>query len=53
MGHPDYEVTGGSATFKGENLFDFEPEERAHMGLFLRYAVSLSVTAWHCSIMVL
>ena len=37
MGHPDYEVTGGSATFKGENLFDFEPEERAHMGLFLRY----------------
>lgn len=53
MGHPDYEVTGGSATFKGENLFDFEPEERAHMGLFLRYVVSLSVAAWHCSIMVL
>lgn len=38
MGHPDYEVTGGSATYKGEDLFELEPEKRSHMGLFLRCA---------------
>jgi Fe-S cluster assembly ATP-binding protein len=37
VGHPDYNVTGGTAVFKGENLLDFEPEERAHMGLFLSF----------------
>jgi Fe-S cluster assembly ATP-binding protein len=26
VGHPDYEVTGGSAVFKGENLLDMEPD---------------------------
>lgn len=36
VGHPDYEVTGGTAIYKGKNLFEFEAEERAHMGLFLR-----------------
>ncbi|KAC0571223.1 hypothetical protein FH972_027109 [Carpinus fangiana] len=25
VSHPDYEVTGGSAVFKGENLLDMEP----------------------------
>ncbi|KAK8643276.1 hypothetical protein V6N13_012579 [Hibiscus sabdariffa] len=29
VGHPDYEVTGGSVVFKGENLLDMEPEERS------------------------
>jgi hypothetical protein len=38
VGHPDYEVTGGSATYKGEDLFELEPEKRSHMGLFLRCA---------------
>jgi Fe-S cluster assembly ATP-binding protein len=37
VGHPDYEVTEGTATFKGENLFDKEPEERSHSGLFLSF----------------
>lgn len=37
VGHPDYNVTSGTAVFKGENLLDFEPEERAHMGLFLSF----------------
>ena len=36
VGHPDYEVSGGSALFKGQNLFELEPEERSHQGLFLR-----------------
>ena len=36
VGHPEYEVTAGSATYKGQNLFELEPEQRSHMGLFLR-----------------
>jgi Fe-S cluster assembly ATP-binding protein len=32
VGHPDYEVTGGSATYKGKDLFELEPEERSHAG---------------------
>jgi Fe-S cluster assembly ATP-binding protein len=37
MGHPRYEVTGGTAIFKGENIFDLEPDERARLGLFLAF----------------
>lgn len=37
VGHPDYEVTGGTAIFKGKNLFELEPEERSHLGLFLSF----------------
>ncbi|KAJ6989141.1 hypothetical protein NC653_021888 [Populus alba x Populus x berolinensis] len=36
-GHPDYEVTGGSVVFKGENLLDMEPEERSLAGLFMSF----------------
>lgn len=35
MGHPKYEITGGSVTFNGENLFEMEVDERARAGLFL------------------
>ncbi|QDH16218.1 Fe-S cluster assembly ATPase SufC [Swingsia samuiensis] len=34
-GREDYEVTGGSAYFKGQNLLELEPEERAALGVFL------------------
>lgn len=37
VGHPDYEVTGGSITFKGENLLDMTPEERSLAGLFMSF----------------
>jgi Fe-S cluster assembly ATP-binding protein len=37
VGHPDYEVTAGTAFFRGQDLFDLEPEKRAHLGLFLRW----------------
>ncbi|ERN04239.1 ABC transporter I family member 6, chloroplastic [Amborella trichopoda] len=37
VGHPDYEVTGGSVVFKGKNLLDMEPEERSHAGLFMSF----------------
>uniref|UniRef100_A0A7N0U3M1 ABC transporter domain-containing protein n=1 Tax=Kalanchoe fedtschenkoi TaxID=63787 RepID=A0A7N0U3M1_KALFE len=37
VGHPDYEVTGGSVTFKGENLLEMEPENRSLAGLFMSF----------------
>lgn len=37
VGHPDYEVTGGSVVFKGQNLLDMEPEERSLAGLFMSF----------------
>nr|WP_239029581.1 Fe-S cluster assembly ATPase SufC [Novacetimonas pomaceti] len=36
-GRDDYEVTGGSASFKGQDLLALEPEERAALGLFLAF----------------
>jgi Fe-S cluster assembly ATP-binding protein len=35
MGHPEYEVTGGSVTLDGEELLDLPTHERAARGLFL------------------
>ncbi|WP_067619524.1 Fe-S cluster assembly ATPase SufC [Alicyclobacillus acidiphilus] len=35
MGHPHYEVTGGSATLDGEDLLEMSVDERARAGLFL------------------
>ena len=43
VGHPDYEVTGGSAVFKGRDLFALEPEERAHAGLFLSFQSPIEI----------
>jgi Fe-S cluster assembly ATP-binding protein len=37
MGHPRYEVTGGSVTFRGEDVFELEPDERAKLGMFLAF----------------
>ena len=36
-GHPDYEVTGGSVMYKGLDLLEMEPEERATAGLFMSF----------------
>jgi Fe-S cluster assembly ATP-binding protein len=36
-GHPAYTVTGGEVLFKGENLFNLAPEERARSGVFLAF----------------
>ncbi|HWX48786.1 MAG TPA: Fe-S cluster assembly ATPase SufC [Roseomonas sp.] len=36
-GREGYEVTGGSATFNGQDLLAMEPEERAAAGLFLAF----------------
>lgn len=37
MGHPAYTVTGGSVTFRGEDLLAMEPHERSQSGLFLAF----------------
>jgi Fe-S cluster assembly ATP-binding protein len=37
MGHPRYEVTGGSMIFRGEDVFELEPDERAKLGMFLAF----------------
>ncbi len=44
MGHPAYEVTEGEAHFNGENIFELEPEERAHLGLFLAFQYPKEIT---------
>lgn len=43
VGHPDYEVTGGTATYKGVDLFSLEPEERSHEGLFLSFQSPIEI----------
>ncbi len=37
MGHPKYEVTGGSVSFAGEDLLALTPDRRARLGLFLSF----------------
>ena len=37
MGHPRYEVTGGSITFRDEDVFELEADERAKLGMFLAF----------------
>ncbi|MCA1729138.1 MAG: Fe-S cluster assembly ATPase SufC [Actinobacteria bacterium] len=37
MGHPRYDVTGGSVTFMGEDVLEMEPDERAKLGMFLAF----------------
>jgi len=43
VGHPDYEVTGGTASYKGADLFGMEPEARSHAGLFLSFQSPIEI----------
>ena len=43
MGHPRYAVTEGSVTFKGADLLEMEPDERARAGLFLAFQYPTSI----------
>ena len=42
-GHPAYEVTDGEVWFKGQNILELEPEERAHLGLFMSFQYPVEV----------
>ena len=48
-GRADYEVTGGQATYRGQDLLALEPEERAREGVFLAFQYPMElpgVRAW-------
>lgn len=42
-GRADYEITEGSVTFKGKDLLDLAPEERAGEGLFLAFQYPIEI----------
>ena len=42
-GHPNYEVTGGTATLDGVDLLDLDADERAKAGLFLAFQYPTSI----------
>jgi Fe-S cluster assembly ATP-binding protein len=43
MGHPNYQVTEGEAWFKGQNILELEPDQRAHLGLFLAFQYPVAI----------
>lgn len=42
-GREEYEVTGGSVQFMGNDLFEMEPEERAREGIFLAFQYPVEI----------
>jgi Fe-S cluster assembly ATP-binding protein len=43
MGHPNLEVTEGQILFKGEDITEAAPDERARMGLFMAFQYPVAV----------
>ena len=43
MGNPKYEITGGSITFKGEDITGLAVNERAKRGIFLSFQTPIEV----------
>lgn len=42
-GHPAYTVSSGEVLFRGENLLELEPDDRAKSGLFLAFQYPLEI----------
>ncbi|HEX2618316.1 MAG TPA: Fe-S cluster assembly ATPase SufC, partial [Flavobacteriales bacterium] len=42
-GREEYEVTGGSVTYQGEDLLELAPEERAWKGIFLAFQYPVEI----------
>ena len=42
-GHPAYRVTAGSVSYRGRDLFELEPEERARLGVFLGFQYPVEI----------
>ena len=42
-GHDDYVVSGGSVSYKGQDLLDLAPEERAREGIFLGFQYPVEI----------
>ncbi len=43
LGHPAYEVTEGAIVFKGQDITEAEPHERAKAGLFLAFQYPVAI----------
>ena len=43
VGREDYEVSAGSVTYRGQDLLDMEPEERAREGIFLAFQYPVEI----------
>ena len=42
-GHPAYQVLSGEILFKGTNILNLDPEERAHLGIFLAFQYPIEI----------
>ncbi|MBU6229347.1 MAG: Fe-S cluster assembly ATPase SufC [Cyanobacteria bacterium REEB459] len=42
-GHPDYQVTDGEVRFKGEDILEMAPHDRATAGIFLAFQYPLEI----------
>ncbi|MEC7249267.1 MAG: Fe-S cluster assembly ATPase SufC [Cyanobacteriota bacterium] len=42
-GHHAYRVTAGTVRYRGEDLFDLEPEDRARLGIFLGFQYPVEI----------
>jgi len=42
-GHPDYEVTEGEVIYRGRNLLELAPDERAREGVFLAFQYPIEI----------
>jgi Fe-S cluster assembly ATP-binding protein len=43
MGHPNYEVTGGSMSLNGEDVLAMDPNERARSGIFMAFQRPIAI----------
>jgi Fe-S cluster assembly ATP-binding protein len=43
MGHPAFEVTEGTITFKGTDITEVDPDERSRMGLFMAFQYPVAI----------
>ena len=43
MGHPAFEVTEGTITFKGEDITEADPDERSRAGLFMAFQYPVAI----------
>src|SRR5436305_13305359 len=43
MGHPNLEVTDGQILFRGEDITEADPDERARMGLLMAFQYPVAV----------
>lgn len=42
-GHPGYVITSGEIIFMGKNVLEMEPEERAHLGIFMSFQYPVEI----------